>query len=90
MDLFNIQWKSVAKKELKKLDKSTILKILTAVEALAQTPYPQGVRKIQGMEHAYRIRVGDYRVVYTVEASVLLIEIIRVRHRREIYKKIGV
>lgn len=90
MDLFNIQWKSVAKKELKKLDKSTILKILTAVESLAQIPYPQGVRKIQGMEQAYRIRVGDYRVVYTVEASVLLIEIIRARHRREIYKKIGV
>ncbi len=90
MDSFKVQWKNAAKKELKKLDKPSILKILTVVESLAETLYPHGVKKIQGMEQAYRIRVGDYRIVYTVETSVLLIEIIRVRHRKEIYKKITI
>ena len=88
MTSFEIRWKTSAKKELKKLEPSVIEKIITAVEKLLETPYPQGVRKIQGAEHTYRIRIGDYRVIYSIYANVLLIEIIKIGHRKEVYRDI--
>ena len=57
-----------------------------AVEDLAENPFPHGVEKLSGSQHAYRIRLGDYRVVYEVVAEVNLIEIQRVRHRKDVYK----
>jgi mRNA interferase RelE/StbE len=62
-------------------------RILEAVEQLSTDPYPSGVRKLVGSEHTYRIRVGDYRIIYSILASALLIEIIRVGHRRDVYNR---
>jgi mRNA interferase RelE/StbE len=87
MDSYRIEWKRSAAQELKKLPRQAIERIVKAVEQLATEPYPGGVRKLVGAEHTYRIRVGDYRVVYSVTASVLVIEIIRVGHRRDIYHR---
>jgi mRNA interferase RelE/StbE len=87
MALFSIHWKSSAVKELKKLSKDTISRIIKAVEKLSETPYPDGVRKLVGSEHTYRIRVGDYRVIYTILHANLVIEIVRVGHRKDIYNK---
>ncbi len=53
---------------------------------LANDPFPRGVRKLVGSEFSYRIRVGEYRVVYEVFESRLLIEIVRVRHRKDAYR----
>ena len=86
MASFKIEWKRSATKELKKLPKETVPRILKAVEMLLDEPYPSGVRKLVGSEHTYRLRVGNYRVVYSVIASKLVIEIIRVRHRKDVYK----
>ncbi len=61
-------------------------RIVDAVEALASDPFPAATRKMQDGEHAYRIRVGSYRVVYTVLTDVLVVEVIRVRHRRDAYR----
>ena len=85
MDSYNIEWKHSAARELRKLPREAVLRILQAIEQLATQPYPPGVRKLVGSEHTYRIRVGDYRVVYNVVSSTLIIQIIRVGHRREIY-----
>ena len=63
----------------------TIAKILAVVDTLASNPYPTNVRKLTGFEHTYRIRVGDYRVVYDIHSSVLVIDVIRVRHRKDAY-----
>lgn len=87
MVLYKIRWKNSAIKELKKLSKDTISRIIKAVEKLSETPYPDGVRKLVGSEHTYRIRVGDYRIIYTLLGSDLVIEIIRVGHRKDIYNK---
>ena len=87
MDSYKIVWKSSAKKELKRLEKKAISKIIQAVEMLPNNPYPQGSRKIVGSSSSYRIRVGDYRIIYNIQSLVLVIEIIRVGHRREVYKK---
>lgn len=87
MASYRIDWKASAKKELKKLDRQAIPKIVEEVESLADDPYPVGHKKIQGSEHHYRIRIGDYRVIYSIENDMLLIEIIRVGHRKKVYKK---
>jgi len=85
MALYNIEWKTSAKKELRKIDKKEIPKIIEAVENLALNPHPANHKKLLGTEHNFRIRIGNYRVVYFLEDDKLLIEIIRVRHRKDAY-----
>ena len=85
--MYKIEWKHSVKKELKKLKKSDIPRIIEAVENLSVNPYYTGTRKLQGCEQLYRIRVGEYRIVYSVKNEVLLVEIIRVGHRKDIYRK---
>ena len=87
--MYKIEWKHSAKKELKRLNRKDIPRIIEAVENLSIDPYPIGNRKIQGCKQLYRIRVGNYRIVYSVKNKILLIEIIRVGHRKDIYKKIA-
>lgn len=84
MDLYSIKWKRSAQKELNKLDKKVLLKILELVEGLAQNPYPLGNKKLKGTEFTYRIRVGDYRVIYSVFSSILTIEVIKIGHRQSV------
>jgi mRNA interferase RelE/StbE len=86
MATYKIEWKTSALKELKNLDNSAIPRIVAAVESLSGNPRPAGVRKLQGSEHTYRIRVGEYRVVYEIVNDDLLVTIIRVRHRKEVYR----
>jgi mRNA interferase RelE/StbE len=87
MDLYRIEWKPSAVQELKNLPRQIVGRIVNAVEQLSTEPYPTGVRKLVGSEHSYRIRVGDYRIIYSVMASALIIEIIRVGHRRNVYRR---
>ena len=56
------------------------------MQPLAHHPRPDGCRKLQGSDDAYRIRVGDYRVIYTVDDAVLIVAVERVSHRREVYR----
>ncbi|MCF6284791.1 MAG: type II toxin-antitoxin system RelE/ParE family toxin [Candidatus Hydrogenedentes bacterium] len=88
MALYSIEWKKSARKELRKLEKSAIPRVLEVVKSLIYDPYPAGSRKLQCSEHLYRVRIGDYRVVYSVKNEVLLIEVIRVGHRKDIYRNL--
>ncbi len=63
-----------------------IAKVVAAVSDLANDPFPHGVKKLVGSELSYRIRIGDYRVVYEVFENKLIIEIVRVRHRKDVYR----
>jgi mRNA interferase RelE/StbE len=83
---YRIEWKASAKKELKRLDQSVIPRIVDAVGHLAENPFPEGCRKLKGSRDTYRIRVGDYRVVYEVVGSCLIVEVVRVRHRKDVYR----
>jgi len=83
---FRIEWKKSTKKDLRRLPSATVDRVIVAVEALAEVPFPHGVEKLSGSEHAYRIRVGDYRVIYEVVASQKLVEVQRVRHRKDVYR----
>ena len=87
MASYSIEWKHSAAKDLRRLSRDVIQRVVQAVEQLASDPYPAGVRKLVGSEHTYRIRVGEYRVVYRVFPSVLVVEVIRVGHRRDVYNR---
>lgn len=88
MSSFRIEWKQSARRELRKLGREMIPRILEAVQELYENPHPRGSKKLIGSKHTYRIRVGEYRIVYTIRVSVLVIEIIRIGHRRAIYQKL--
>ncbi len=74
-----------ARRELEALDSNIILRILSKIEALAVHPRPHGSKKLSGEKHLWRIRIGDYRVIYSVLDKEQRIDITAVRHRREAY-----
>ena len=86
MASYKIEWKRSAAKELKRLPPEIIKRILTAVEALAEEPFPAGVKKLIGSHHTYRIREGSYRIIYNIVSDVVVIEIIKVGHRKDVYR----
>jgi mRNA interferase RelE/StbE len=85
MDSYRIEWKHSALKELKHLPKDVVARIMRAVGRLPENPYPSGIRKLVGSENSYRIREGDYRILYSIVSSTLIIEIIRIGHRKDVY-----
>lgn len=87
MDSYKIEWKRSAVKELEKLPRKTLARVIEAVNDLGRDPYPDGVRKLAGSERTYRIRVGDYRVLYSIFDDQLVIEIIRIKHRKDVYRR---
>ena len=86
MASYSIEWKTSAAKELRKLPKPIIARILPAIESLCDDPRPAGVVKITDSVNTYRIRVGEYRVVYNIIDRRLVIEVIRVQDRKDVYK----
>lgn len=75
-----------ARKELEALPRRVALRILSSIEALSGEPRPPGCRKIQGASNLWRIRVGEYRVVYAVDDRERAVDVIAVRHRRDAYR----
>jgi len=74
-----------ARRELAKLDKSIGERIATAIDALADNPRPHGCKKLTG-DVAWRIRVGDWRILYEIHDDRLLVLVLRIAHRREVYR----
>lgn len=85
--MYKISIKKSAQKELQQIAPPYNQKIVEAIDAPAQNPRPDGVKKLKG-EEAYRIRVSDYRVVYTIEDTIQIIEVQRIRHRKDAYKNL--
>ncbi len=75
-----------AKRQLSKLDSDTQASIGAAIDDLAVDPRPSGVKKLKGEETVYRIRVRDYRILYEIQDDQLLILVIKIGHRREVYR----
>lgn len=85
---YSITYKPSAAKALRKLDRQHQRAIVTAIDALAHEPRPDGVKKLQGGEGEYRIRVGSHRVVYDVNDGELIILVLHLGHRKDIYRKL--
>lgn len=75
-----------ARKELEKLPPQLVERIFPKIESLAVEPRPTGCKKLKGGQNLWRIRVGDYRVVYSLDDSRATVDIVAVRHRSEVYR----
>lgn len=82
--LYNLK----ALKELSKLDKPTARRVVAAIERLSGEPHPAGVRALVGFPGLFRIRVSDYRIIYTVKDSEMIILVLRVAPRSVVYRKL--
>ena len=83
---YSIVLKKSVEKDIRKLPKNVIPRIVSRIEALASDPYPKNSVKIEGAERTYRLRVGDYRIIYQVDKERREILILHVRHRRDAYR----
>ena len=86
MASYSIEISRTAEKQLKKLPKDEQQRVATAITALGLDPYPQGSRKLMGYDVVFRIRIGRYRVLYSVSAQKLLIIILKIGHRKDVYR----
>jgi mRNA interferase RelE/StbE len=84
---FEIVWTTPVKKELAALERQTQKRIIAAVELLRLNPLPSKAIRLVAPEPKYRIRVGDYRVVYQIENQKLYILVVAVGHRKDVYRK---
>lgn len=84
--LYRIELRPAARRALAALERGVQERIRHAIDALSAMPRPPGVVKMQGPEGYYRLRVGDYRVVYAIRDDVLLVLVVRIGHRREVYR----
>ena len=85
MENYKIEIKKSAAKELSKLPKKELTKIVEKIQSLSDEPRPDGCKKLSGDEK-YRIRIGNYRVLYSIEDDILIVYVVKVGHRKEIYK----
>jgi len=83
---YRLKIKDSARKQITRLPKRDQRRVMNAIADLGDTPRPEGVRKIAGADDAYRIRVGDYRIVYEIADRVLTVYIVRVAHRKDVYR----
>ena len=87
MASYKVLSKASVARDLRSLPKATVTRIVEKIERLGEEPFPPRTVKLEGGEDLYRIRVGDYRVVYTVDRSARQVMVHSVRHRRDVYRK---
>lgn len=83
---YRIEFTKQAAKLFKKLSNQDRQKLKPKIDALAQNPRPSGVVKLSGEDDLYRIRVGDHRVIYSIQDNRLLVLVVKIGHRRDIYR----
>ncbi|KAB2924746.1 MAG: type II toxin-antitoxin system RelE/ParE family toxin [Bacteroidetes bacterium] len=83
---YGILFTRSARKELELLPAPACERILSEIGSLSRRPFPSGCTKLRGERHLWRIRIGVYRVIYSVLTDRLVIEVIRIRHRKEAYR----
>ncbi|MBC7225420.1 MAG: type II toxin-antitoxin system RelE/ParE family toxin, partial [Anaerolineae bacterium] len=86
-DSFEVEFKRSVWKDLQKLPRPVVVRVLERIERLAEEPFPREAVKLAGTERLYRVRVGPYRVVYEVDSERRVVLIYYVRHRREAYRR---
>ena len=84
---YSLEIKHSAQKELDALDDAVFAKVDSKILALSENPRPAGCKKLKGYKDQWRIRVGDWRVLYIVDDAAKLVRIMRVAHRREVYER---
>jgi mRNA interferase RelE/StbE len=83
-----IELSPAAARQLKKIDRSILPQIAAKIDSLASDPRPHNCEKLSGYEGLYRVRVGDYRIIYAVEDRLVLVVVLKVGNRAEIYQRV--
>jgi mRNA interferase RelE/StbE len=83
---YDVHFKPSADRQLQRLPISVQKRIVVEVAALAENPRPVGVVKLAGDDNLWRIRVGDYRMVYEIHDNRLIVLVLRVAHRKDVYR----
>jgi mRNA interferase RelE/StbE len=83
--MYKVKIEKTVQKALQKINEPYFSKLKTAIISLANVPRPHGYKKLKGRD-GYRIRVGDYRIIYNIHDDVLVIEVIDLGHRKDIYE----
>jgi mRNA interferase RelE/StbE len=86
MARFELRFKASVAKDLRGLPKADIRRILARIDTLRDDPRPAGYEKLAGRE-LYRVRQGVYRIVYSIVDARLIVEVVKVGHRREVYRR---
>jgi len=88
MAVYKIFFRRSVLKDLAKIPKDELQRIIKKIEKLAHDPRPRGCEKISGQDR-FRIRQGNYRIIYSIQDDELTIWVVKIGHRREIYRKLG-
>jgi mRNA interferase RelE/StbE len=86
MDNYSITFARSARKELESLDAGIVRRVFLKIELLSREPRPTGCRKLVGEENLWRMRVGDYRILYSIDDGNKSVDVIAVRHRSKAYE----
>ncbi|MGA9056406.1 MAG: type II toxin-antitoxin system RelE/ParE family toxin [Terriglobia bacterium] len=86
MNNYSVEVKPSARKELESLPDNVLARVLQKMNSLRTAPRPAGCKKLKGYRDQWRVRVGDWRVVYIIDDAAKLISITRIAHRREVYE----
>ena len=86
MASYKVIVKPSVEKDLRALPQSLVVRVFRHIQALQDEPFPRGVRKLSATDELYRIRVGDYRIVYGVDNDAKQVVVYYVRHRRDVYR----
>ncbi|MBO9615814.1 MAG: type II toxin-antitoxin system RelE/ParE family toxin [Dyadobacter sp.] len=85
-DIYEIIISNSAQKDIRKLAGQEVNKIIPAIRSLAHDPRPSGCKKLVNSKNKYRVRVGNYRVLYFIEDQIRIVQVSAVKHRREAYE----
>jgi mRNA interferase RelE/StbE len=85
--MYKVELTREPEKFIRRQNRKTQIQLTSALRKLASQPRPKQAKKLAGMDDLYRVRAGDYRIVYKIEDKKLLVLVVRVAHRKEIYKK---
>ena len=83
---YSLEFRPSALKALRHIVPRDRVRISNAIQSLAENPYPPGCKKLGGEDEFWRIRVGNYRVIYTVIRERLVVTVVKIGHRREVYR----
>ena len=84
---YTIEITDDVEKALERLPKNIVVRIDRAINSLSFNPRPQGYKKLVGTDNDYRLRAGDYRIIYSIEDDRLVVMVIDVGHRKDVYRK---
>lgn len=84
--MYEVYLERAAERDLKRLAAESFHRVISSIKALGVNPRPAGCRKLSGSKSDWRIRVGDYRVLYEIDDEEKAVRVMRVRHRREVYR----